>query len=996
MSDKTFREDNYLPCHRYEGHTVDDSGFCIFVDPENNEFYFAYLENDKLIYRSEGYANASGRDNGIASVKKNMQEDEKHTARMLPDGRWILSLKAGNHQEIARSCPVDSEADALAYLPSARIKHQDEEKKTDAREDDYLVCKHYHNHQRSEAHPDFSTFEHDGNYFFALLDSHGDVKLRSERYKSAAARDNGIESVEKNRKIQERFSIEEGRGIYYVVLKAGNHQEIARSCPYKTREEADAYLNPPIQFAGLLDSTHLHDQYLICHDYHRGPRLEEYPDFVAFEKDGGYYFAKLSVNGVVELRSERYESKEARENGMQSVIENMSINHRYDVKIEDDGILYVILKAANNQEIARSCPKDTVDEAYHYINLTAPAIEESSPAKPKRQNDDYLDCEMYKGHERSEAHPDFSTFEHDNEHYFAMLDSEGDVKLRSEGYKSTSARDNGIASVIKNREIKERFSIEEKMGDFFVILKAGNHQEIGRSCPYKTQADADAFINPPVLAAAPKPQRKDDDYLACKMYKGHQRSKKYPDFVTFEHEGHYFFAMLDQDDEVRLRSERYQSAKARDNGIKSVLKNREIEKRWSIDQKMGYYFSVLKAGNHQEIGRSCPEKEKPALGMWWLAAPAVLAADKPKRRDDDYLACKMYKGHQRSKKYPDFATFEHEGHHFFAMLDQDDEVRLRSERYQSANARDNGIKSVLKNREIEKRWSIEEKMGYYFSVLKAANHQEIGRSCPEKEKPALGMWWLAAPAALAAAAVIPPKEALTAAASTPSTVKKAAAAPAAASSGGGFKWWWLLPLLLLIPAFFLYRGCDKTPDASAVTPVSKPKPPVVTEKNPVPPVVDTMEKVVPPPVAAVSCDCSARKHPVFNIPSDPNPKSLTVLGRAPEFGNSHGLSPEGFYNKLQDRHQQSQTDKKFLDDIFTEMGFNGFEEATAAVFSETRIKPGIKANIGTNKPNKRHATVYRTLNLSGKDLEAFKIKAKNGCDMYFMKTCGNHMFYCPN
>ena len=42
------------------------------------------------------------------------------------------------------------------------------------------------------------------------------------------------------------------------------------------------------------------------------------------------------------------------------------------------------------------------------------------------------------------------------------------------------------------------------MKKFFVILKAGNHQEIGRSAAYATKAEAEAFISGKPLAAAKK------------------------------------------------------------------------------------------------------------------------------------------------------------------------------------------------------------------------------------------------------------------------------------------------------------------------------------------------------------------------------------------------------------------------------------------------------------------------------------------------------------
>ena len=75
------------------------------------------------------------------------------------------------------------------------------------------------------------------------------------------------------------------------------------------------------------------------------------------------------------------------------------------------------------------------------------------------------------------------------------------------------------------------------------------------------------------------------------------------------------------------------------------------------------------------------------------------------------------------------------------------------------------------------------------------------------------------------------------------------------------------------------------------------------------------------------------------------------------------------------------------------MGYtNGFAGASASLFSETRVTRGTNGNMGYSKS---HQTVYAKLNAAGKDLEAFKIKAANGCDIHFMKTCGNHFFFCP-
>lgn len=222
-------------------------------------------------------------------------------------------------------------------------------------------------------------------------------------------------------------------------------------------------------------------------------------------------------------------------------------------------------------------------------------------------------------------------------------------------------------------------------------------------------------------------------------------------------------------------------------------------------------------------------------------------------RDDDYLICKHYYNHIKdiNKDYPDFITFQHKENHYFAWV-HDGKVILRSEAYPSYEKTVRGIKAIIKNRDIHERYSIDSQHGAHFLVLwGGGNHQkhtgnfdkhnEIGRSCPVKNKEDLyalmgfmGPSFLdktfghlgykgsgnitktaaaagTAAAALGSAALASDAKASrstsTKSAAAKSTTTTAKAAPAAtASSGGGFKWWYLLPLLL-IPLFMWWKGC---------------------------------------------------------------------------------------------------------------------------------------------------------------------------------------------
>ena len=240
-------------------------------------------------------------------------------------------------------------------------------------------------------------------------------------------------------------------------------------------------------------------------------------------------------------------------------------------------------------------------------------------------------------------------------------------------------------------------------------------------------------------------------------------------------------------------------------------------------------------------------------------------------RDDDYLICKHYRNHINdvSSEYKDFITFTHNENHFFAWIN-DGKIVMRSEAYPSHDKMERGIKAIIKNRDMQERYSIDSQHGAHFLVLwGGGNHQkhtgnmdkhnEIGRSCPVKDKNDLaalmgfmgkdfvdGVFGTSKGASTGAAIAAATAGAATLAASSgkkaKATGKTAATATGAvayaassggssgggsssdggSSSGGGFNWKWLLPLLLLIPLFFWWKGCGDKPvkPAKAKTEVS--------------------------------------------------------------------------------------------------------------------------------------------------------------------------------
>jgi outer membrane protein OmpA-like peptidoglycan-associated protein/uncharacterized protein YegP (UPF0339 family) len=250
--------------------TPDAAGF--FTFESEGSHYFSFIENGRVVLCSEGYTTESGRDNGIASVQKNMALEERYSVVQIENGKWVMTLKAGNHKEIARSCEVASKEEAKSFLPSERTKAKleqpitvlsDVSKKSDISTDDnYMICREYEE-QFSEAKlaDGIIKFQHESNnqFYFAWYNSDGSVKMRSEGYLTSSACDNGIEALKKNRNNKERYSNLEYKGAHFLILKAGNNKEIARSCPKKSADEAWALFSATAVASAIVPPSMLQD-----------------------------------------------------------------------------------------------------------------------------------------------------------------------------------------------------------------------------------------------------------------------------------------------------------------------------------------------------------------------------------------------------------------------------------------------------------------------------------------------------------------------------------------------------------------------------------------------------------------------------------------------------------------------------------------------------------------------------------------------------------------
>lgn len=71
-------------------------------------------------------------------------------------------------------------------------------------------------------------------------------------------------------------------------------------------------------------------------------------------KNGKVHFNLKASNGQIVLTSEKYESRKAAENGIESVKKNAQNEQRFERKKAKDGSPYFTLKAANGEPIGKS------------------------------------------------------------------------------------------------------------------------------------------------------------------------------------------------------------------------------------------------------------------------------------------------------------------------------------------------------------------------------------------------------------------------------------------------------------------------------------------------------------------------------------------------------------------------------------------------------------------------------------------------------------------
>ena len=77
--------------------------FVVHKGKDGKDYFALKAGNGEVIFTSQGYASRKSCLNGIESVRKNSQSEERFEVRTAKDGRTYFVLKATNGQEVGRS-----------------------------------------------------------------------------------------------------------------------------------------------------------------------------------------------------------------------------------------------------------------------------------------------------------------------------------------------------------------------------------------------------------------------------------------------------------------------------------------------------------------------------------------------------------------------------------------------------------------------------------------------------------------------------------------------------------------------------------------------------------------------------------------------------------------------------------------------------------------------------------------------------------------------------
>ena len=205
----------------------------------NGDWYFDLNAGnyESLLY-SEGYSSRTSALNGMLSVLKNGNIESRFKITEGRDGQFYLALKAGNGRTIATSEGYVSASNAKRAIGACGRAV-----------DGYLAYWNEHTGARVQL------LESGRDQFrFNVYAGNGEVVLSSEQYTTKASALNGAFSVVENGVEENSYKVlESATGGFYFNLHAANHQIIATSEMYTTRQSAERARDAVIQLLPTIE-----------------------------------------------------------------------------------------------------------------------------------------------------------------------------------------------------------------------------------------------------------------------------------------------------------------------------------------------------------------------------------------------------------------------------------------------------------------------------------------------------------------------------------------------------------------------------------------------------------------------------------------------------------------------------------------------------------------------------------------------------------------------
>ncbi|MFK8105367.1 MAG: DUF1508 domain-containing protein, partial [Saprospiraceae bacterium] len=364
--------DDYRPLAFYEGKiSGEENGFDRFYDEEGNEHYFSYNLDKLVVLISEGYSSEASRDNGIASVTKNMSIEARYKRGQYSNGKHYFGIRAGNNQEVATSRWFDTAEDmekVISLLLSGGKGNGIVSGIFAPASDQKGIYKEYKPlgfYQERIAGEDFGfdAFDEEDKYYFSV-NYEKEPLLISEDYTSAAGRDKGIKSIKKNVKTESRYvRMVHPNGNHYFNLLAGNKQEIATSRWFESEKDMEKAITWLQSTGGTrkrkkatrvkkeaVERTYvLKDQDYLCNNL----------KYDSFQSGGNkrFYFVFKSPEGKAVLINgdvRGFATQEDLEQGIKDLFANAPNDKMYEVKETKNGKTYFYIKNKEGKNVGRS------------------------------------------------------------------------------------------------------------------------------------------------------------------------------------------------------------------------------------------------------------------------------------------------------------------------------------------------------------------------------------------------------------------------------------------------------------------------------------------------------------------------------------------------------------------------------------------------------------------------------------------------------------------